>query len=92
MRMPCKCVKRCQHGARGALTGMLRTRQLYRGLDIATAKVTEAETQGVPHHLLSVLPPGQAITVREFRDRALRVISGSLRSCIPCLGTTIAVP
>jgi tRNA dimethylallyltransferase len=29
--------------------------QLYRGMDIGTAKITPAERQGVPHHLLDVL-------------------------------------
>ena len=28
--------------------------QLYRGMDIGTAKLTAAERQGVPHHLLDV--------------------------------------
>jgi tRNA dimethylallyltransferase len=38
---------------------------MYRGLDIATAKVTPEEACGVPHHLLSFLDPQEAITVRQ---------------------------
>ena len=33
--------------------------QLYKGLDIATAKPTPEEMHGIPHHLISVLPPEQ---------------------------------
>lgn len=48
--------------------------QVYRGLDIATAKATARERNGVPHHLLSFLQPNDTLTVREYRDRALRTI------------------
>lgn len=33
------------------------SRQVYQGLDIGTAKITPAEMQGVPHHLLDVVDP-----------------------------------
>lgn len=33
------------------------SRQVYQGLDIGTAKITPAEKQGVPHHLLDVVDP-----------------------------------
>ncbi|CAE7941582.1 miaA, partial [Symbiodinium sp. KB8] len=49
--------------------------QMYKGLDIATAKVTEVEMDGVPHHLLSFLEPlDESYTVREFRTDALALI------------------
>ena len=31
--------------------------QVYRGLDIGSGKITEEEMQGVPHHLIEILPP-----------------------------------
>ncbi|MFZ1522921.1 MAG: isopentenyl transferase family protein, partial [Candidatus Saccharimonadales bacterium] len=34
------------------------SRQVYRGLDIGSAKVNESEMCGVPHHLIDVLDPG----------------------------------
>ena len=37
--------------------------QIYRGLDIGTAKVTPAEMRGVPHHGLDILPPEAADTM-----------------------------
>ena len=33
--------------------------QIYRGLDIGTAKVTPQEMQGVPHHLIDIRDPDQ---------------------------------
>ena len=41
--------------------------QLYRGLDIGTAKLTVEERQGVPHHLLDVLDPRQDATVADYQ-------------------------
>ena len=40
--------------------------QLYEGLDIATAKPTPDEMRGIPHHLISVLPPEHACSVAEY--------------------------
>lgn len=40
--------------------------QIYQGLDIATAKPTPEEMQGIPHHLISILPPDQACSVAEY--------------------------
>ena len=40
--------------------------QIYRGMDIGTAKPTEAERAGVPHHLLDVCAPGEP-----FRSRGM---------------------
>ncbi|MEL0261239.1 MAG: isopentenyl transferase family protein, partial [Aquiluna sp.] len=37
--------------------------QLYRGMDIGTAKITEPETKGIRHHLLGVADPSQEVTV-----------------------------
>ena len=44
--------------------------QIYEGLDIATAKPTPEEMQGVPHHLISVLPPEQACSVADYVEMA----------------------
>lgn len=40
--------------------------QIYKGLDIATAKPTKEEMQGIPHHLVDFLPPDQAFSVADF--------------------------
>lgn len=40
--------------------------QVYRGFDIGTAKVPAAEWQGIPHHLIDVLDPGQLFTAGDY--------------------------
>jgi tRNA dimethylallyltransferase len=44
--------------------------QLYRGLDIGTAKLTPDERRGVPHHLLDVLDPDEDATVAAYQRDA----------------------
>jgi tRNA dimethylallyltransferase len=44
--------------------------QLYRGMDIGTAKPDEAERDGVPHHLLDLWHVREPASVAEYRDRA----------------------
>src|SRR6202035_5772374 len=49
--------------------------QLYRGMDIGTAKLTVEERRGVPHHLLDVWDVTQAASVAEYQDLADAVIA-----------------
>jgi tRNA dimethylallyltransferase len=49
--------------------------QLYAGMDIGTAKLTEAERRGVPHHLLDVWDVTQVASVAEYQDLADGVIA-----------------
>lgn len=44
--------------------------QLYRGMDIGTAKPTAAEMDGVPHHMLDILEPGEPYSVALYAKRA----------------------
>ncbi|CAK1550940.1 unnamed protein product [Leptosia nina] len=48
--------------------------QIYKGLDIVTAKASPQERQLIPHHLLDILEPHQNFTVVDFRNRALKII------------------
>ena len=48
--------------------------QVYRGLDIGTAKPGADERSRVPHHLIDVIEPTQAYSVGRFRDDALRIV------------------
>ena len=53
--------------------------QVYRGMDIGTAKPTAAERAEIPHHLLDLVEPTDEFTVADFRDAyadALADISG----------------
>ncbi len=49
--------------------------QLYRGMDIGTAKLSVAERRGVPHHLLDVLEVTEPASVAEFQGQARAVIA-----------------
>nr|WP_108305889.1 tRNA (adenosine(37)-N6)-dimethylallyltransferase MiaA [Metalysinibacillus jejuensis] len=44
--------------------------QVYRGLDIGTAKITTEEMEGIPHHLLSFLAPTESFSVADFQQLA----------------------
>ncbi len=44
--------------------------QLYRGMDIGTAKLTVAERRGIPHHQLDVLDVAQTATVARYQEAA----------------------
>ncbi len=44
--------------------------QLYQGMDIGTAKLTEAEREGVPHHLLDLWDVTRAASVAEYQRAA----------------------
>ena len=44
--------------------------QFYRGMDIGTAKITDAERRGVPHHLLDILDVTQEASVSDFQQQA----------------------
>jgi len=60
--------------------------QLYRGMDVGTAKLTEAERRGIPHHLLDVLDVHETASVAEWQalaETALEQVLG--RGRLPIL-------
>ncbi len=62
------------------------SRQIYRGMDIGTAKATPAERAAVPHHLLDVVAPDQVLTLAEYQQMAYAAIDAILaRSRLPFL-------
>ena len=50
------------------------SRQIYRMMDIGTAKPTSQELAAVPHHLVDIVPPDYIVTLAEFQERAYRAI------------------
>jgi len=52
------------------------SRQVYRGMDIGTGKVTWAERGSVPHHLIDVVDPDQPFGLADYCDMALAAIGG----------------
>jgi tRNA dimethylallyltransferase len=48
--------------------------QIYKGMDIGTAKITEAEMEGIKHHLLDIKNPDEDFSVAEFQHRVRPLI------------------
>lgn len=48
--------------------------QIYRGMDIGTAKPTQAEMEGVPHHMLDVADPRESYSVAMYKEQAEQVM------------------
>lgn len=44
--------------------------QVFRGLDIGTAKITAEEMEGVPHHLIDIKEPWETFSAAEFKTLA----------------------
>jgi tRNA dimethylallyltransferase len=64
----------------------LDSAQVYRGMDIGTAKPSAAERRAVPHHLIDLLDPTETYSAGRFREDAIRAISGVMaRGKIPLL-------
>lgn len=62
------------------------SRQVYQGLDLGTGKITEEEMDGVPHHLLDILPPGEPYSAAQFQADAYRAIDDIVtRGALPFL-------
>jgi tRNA dimethylallyltransferase len=51
------------------------SRQVYKGLDIGTGKVTKKEMAGVPHHLLDVASPKKKFSAGDFIQRGHKAIA-----------------
>jgi tRNA dimethylallyltransferase len=52
------------------------SRQVYKGLDLGTGKVTKAEMEDIPHHLLNVADPKETYTVTDYVRDARKEIEG----------------
>ena len=66
------------------------SRQVYKGLDIGTGKLTEKEMRGIPHYLLNIANPKKKFTVAEYKKLAEEKIKEIVsRSKVPiiCGGT-----
>ena len=60
--------------------------QVYRGMDVGTAKPTREERARVPHHLIDIRDPEQSYSAGEFRADALRIIGETKsRGALPLL-------
>jgi tRNA dimethylallyltransferase len=51
------------------------SRQLYKGLNIGTGKITKKEMQGIPHYLLDVANPKKKFSVAEYQKLTIRTMA-----------------
>jgi len=62
------------------------SRQIYRGMDIGTAKPTAAERRAVPHHLIDIRDPDEDYTVADYQRDAFTAIQAIIaRGKVPFL-------
>lgn len=50
--------------------------QVYRHMDIGSAKITEEEMQGIPHHMIDILDPWEDFSVAVFKERCEKCLPG----------------
>ena len=66
--------------------------QLYRGMDIGTAKLSQSDQEGIPHHLIDAVEPTEEVTAVQYRelfDEALSAIGKSGKTPIVAGGSTL---
>lgn len=66
------------------------SRQVYRGLDIGSGKITKKEMRGIPHHCLDIANPKRVFSVssyKKFADKAIKDIISRDKTPIVCGGT-----
>ena len=54
------------------------SRQVFRGLDLGSGKITQEEMQGVPHHLIDVREPNEFFSMADFQRMSYAAIDGIL--------------
>ncbi|MEH7525851.1 tRNA (adenosine(37)-N6)-dimethylallyltransferase MiaA [Bacillus sp. JJ1503] len=60
--------------------------QIYKGMDIGTAKIKKDEMEGIPHHLIDIKDPKEPFSVAEFQELVREKISEiSLRGKLPMI-------
>ncbi len=68
--------------------------QIYKGLDVGTAKITQQEMQGVPHHLLNIIEPDVHFSVADYVKLARPIIDDIFnrdKKVIICGGTGLYI-
>jgi len=66
------------------------SRQVYKGMNIGTGKITKKEMQGIPHHLLDVASPKRTFSVAQYKklaEKAIKKIFKKKKVPILCGGT-----
>ncbi len=66
--------------------------QIYKGMDIGTAKLTPSQQKGIPHHLIDIKPPNEGYSVAEFQtncNKLIKEIQKKQKTPIICGGTAL---
>ncbi len=77
-------------GIKGAEIISADSRQVYRGMNLGTGKITKKEMAGIPHHLLDVASPKRRFTVAQYKklaQAAIKKIQSKNKIPIVCGGT-----
>lgn len=64
----------CEHGRQAEIING-DAMQLYRGMDVGTAKLPVTERQSIPHHLLDVFSPAEDVSVARYQPLAKQLIT-----------------
>lgn len=60
--------------------------QIYKEMNIGTAKVTEEEKEGIPHYLIDIVSPNERYSVAQFKQQAEKAIDEILKKgCVPII-------
>lgn len=52
--------------------------QIYKEMDIGTAKITDSEMQGIKHHMLDIVYPNESFSVSDFKSKSEEIIDNIL--------------
>ncbi len=61
-------------GIKGTEIISVDSRQIYKGFDISSGKITEIEKSGIKHHMLDIASPKRIYTANQFKKRAEKII------------------
>jgi tRNA dimethylallyltransferase len=61
------------------------SRQVYKGLDIGTGKITKREMRGIPHHALDIASPKKVFTAHDYVRKAQPILRGILKKGKPAI-------
>lgn len=89
-----KLIKPGFMGYKGAEIISADSRQVYKGLDLGTGKITKKEMAGIPHYLLDIASPKKTFTVADYQrlgNRAVRKILDQNKLPIICGGTGLYI-
>ncbi len=50
------------------------SRQIYKGMDIGTAKIKPEQMQEIPHYLIDIIKPSQNFTLAKYQNKAIKLI------------------